>query len=531
MKNVLLCCLCCLLAACGKRSPVPRPVDDVISEGLLLRGNSAEPESIDPHLATSVSAGNVLINLFEGLVRLNAETLEPEPGVAESWEVSEDGLTIDFHLRSSQWSNGKPVTASDFAFAFRRLLNPALGASYAFMLFPLENARAVHAGELPMDALGVEVIDEQTLRLRLEEPTPYIFALLAHWTAFPLPEELLVKLGNEAGRGGEWTRSENLVVNGPFMIEDWRPEDRMLFIRNPYYWQSEEVALNGAVYLFISDTGTEEKAFRAGEIHVTYTLPRHRLRHYQEEGSDVLRVDPYLESVGYAVNVQHEALKDVRVRKALSLALNRKQLTDAVLYGVREPAYSYVPPGTAGYEPAVLLEENIAEAQQLLADAGYPEGQGFPEVVFIYQTAQDSQRVAEVIQQQWQQVLGIRIEIENLERQTYYSRRRERDFDLCYFGWVGDYVDPMTFLGLWESDAGNNLAGWKNEAYDAQLQSAAMAGDERMSALADAEAILLDEVPVLPLYFGATQYLIDPRVKGWYANRLDWHPLRAVYFE
>ncbi|MDF3127724.1 peptide ABC transporter substrate-binding protein [Kiritimatiellaeota bacterium B1221] len=530
MKKVWL-LLTLFLMACGSKTEKVLPVDEAVAEGVLLRGNGPEPESMDPHLATSVGAGNVLINLFEGLTRIHSETLLPEPGMAESWEVSEDGLQIDFFLRDAQWSDGTAVSAPDFEFAFKRLLNPDLGASYAFMLYPILNAKEVNTGEKELDDLGVRALDEKTLRLQLSEPTPYIFGLLAHWTAFPLPAHVLKEFESESSRDGAWTRPENLVVNGAFVLKEWRGEDRLILAKNEKYWQAETVQLQGAEFLSIPDAASEENAFRAGEIHVTYTLPRHRLRSYQKKEPEHLRVDPYLESVGYAMNLQHEALKDVRVRKALSLALDRKLITETVLYGVRKPAFSYVPPGTAGYQPDSLLTEDADEARRLLAEAGYPGGEHFPEVIFIYQSGQDSQKVAELIQQRWIQELGIRIEIENLERQTYYSRRRERDFDLCYLGWVGDYVDPLTFMGLWQSEAGNNLAGWKDARYDGLLTSSAQAGGQRMEVLAEAEAVLLEALPILPLYFGATQYLKDPRVKGWSANLLDWHPLRAVSFE
>lgn len=528
MKSLLSLFFITLLAACGPREAQIRRVDTAIDEGLLIRGNGAEPESLDPHLATSVSAGNVLLNLFEGLTRLNAETLIPEPGMAESWTVSGGGRTVDFTLREAYWSDGEPVKASDFVFAFRRLLNPDLGASYAFMLYPILNAEAVAAGEVPLTELGVEAAGERGLRVRLEKPAPYLFALLAHWTAYPLPEHVLRAHGNADNRGGEWTRREHLVGNGAFTLTEWKTEERIRLEKNARYWEADSVELQAAEFLPFSDPGSEERAFRGGELHVTYSLPRHRLTHYREQAPEVLRVDTYLESVGYVVNLSTPALQDVRVRRALSLALDRRMITENVLYGVREPAFHFVPPGTGEYQSGIRLEEDVEEAKRLLTEAGYPGGEGFPEITFIYPSGQDTQRVAEVIQQLWMERLGVRIRIDNLERQSYFSRRRERDFDLCYLGWVGDYVDPLTFLGLWASGAGNNFAGWNQPEYDARLEQAAVAGAERSEVLAEAEAMLLEDLPILPLYFGATQYLKDPRVEGWHANVLDWHPLRAV---
>ena len=519
-----------LLVGCGRSVSKSRPVDVATEAAHFIRGNGAEPESLDPHLATSVSAGNILVNLFEGLVRYNAQTLEIEPGMAEEWDVSEDGLVWTFHLRDALWSDGSPVLARDFEFAFRRLLNPELGASYAFMLFPIQNARAINQGEMPIEELGVEVIGEKQLRITLEKPTPPFLSMLAHWTAFPLPQDVVVAAGAEARRDATWMQPDTFVGNGAFVLEEWEDEKQVSLQKSTTYWQAEDVRLQRADFIPFTDPSAEERAFRSGEIHVSYTLPRHRLLHYRSENPEVLRVDPYLESVVYAVNLEHPALNDLRVRKALSLAMDRNMITEQVLYGVREPAFHYVPPGIPGYVSSIGLEENVAEAQQLMAEAGYPQGEGIPTIRLMYPSGQDTQRVAEVIQQQWMENLGVRIEIENVERRTYFSRRRERDFDLCYFGWVGDYVDAKTYLGLWITGAGNNLAGWSDEEYDSLMREAAFAGEKRSEVLAQAEEKLLESLPVLPIYFGATQYLKDSRVEGWAANVLDHHPLRAVSF-
>lgn len=523
-----------LLVACGgdpgAEASRDARADAAAREGILLRGNGAEPESLDPHLATSVSAGKVLINLFEGLVRLHPQTLEVEPAMAERWEVSDDGRVWTFFLREAVWSDGEPVSAQDFVFAFRRLLNPELAASYAFMLHPLKNAAAVNRGEGPVDSLGVSAPDARTLRLELERPAPQFLAMLAHWTAFPLPEHVVSAHGDAANRSTGWTRVENLVVNGPFQVEAWIPEEVLRLRKNYRYWQSGTVELAGADYIPFGDPATEERAFRGGEIHLTYSLPGQRLAYYREHRPEALRTDTYLESVGYVANVRKPPLDDVRVRQALSLALDRGRLTRAILRGVGEPAESYVPPGTGAYRPHRGVEEDLERAQALLADAGYPGGEGLRELELIVFSGEETERVAAAVQQLWKERLGVRISINHMERALYFSRRRERDFDFCFLGWVGDYVDPVTFLGLWHSEAGNNLAGWGNPEYDAWLKEASGAED-RYETLAKAEALLLREMPVIPLYFGSTQYLLDPQVVGWHANVLDQHPLRAVRFE
>jgi ABC-type oligopeptide transport system substrate-binding subunit len=243
-----------------------------------------------------------------------------------------------------------------------------------------------------------------------------------------------------------------------------------------------------------------------------------------------LRVDNYLESIAYVLNVQRPPLDSPEVRQALSLALDRRRISEAILRGGGVAASSYVPPGTGAYHPPAVLEENLAEARRLLAEAGYPNGEGLRPLELILFSGEETERVAAAVQQLWKQGLGIELEINNMERQLYFSQRRERDFDLCFLGWVGDYVDPMTFLGLWHSEAGNNLAGWQDPEYDRLLAEASHSAD-RMAVLAQAEHRLLSAMPVIPLYFGSSQYLLDPRVQGWHKNLLDLHPLRAVDFE
>ncbi len=518
-----------LASACGPRPPSPPShADQAAARGILLRGNKVEPESLDPHLATSVSAGNILLNLFEGLTRLDPASLEPEPALAEHWDISDDGLRISFHLRPSQWSDGHPLRASDFVFAWRRLLDPRIAASYAFMLHPLRNARAVNRGDLPPEQLGVSAPDDHTLVLTLEHPTPWILPLLAHWVAFPLPEHVLRPLGADHNRETLWTRPESIVSNGPFLLDTWTPQVRVHLLRNPLYWQASLVSLQGADFLPIENQETEERAFRGGNLHLTYTLPRHRIHAWRQQAPASLRIDPYLESVGWVINLRSPGLSNPLVRQALSLALDRRLLVDNVLQGVRPPAFSLVPPGTAGYQPGLLLQENPDLARRLLAEAGFPNGEGLPEFRLVFVAGQDATRVAEVIQRLWFERLGVRLRLENLERQTYFQRRSEGDFDLLHFAWVGDFIDPETFLGLWRSDAGNNFARWNSPPFDAAMAASATLSPTRMEHLRRAEALLLEDLPILPLYFGATQFLASPHVQGWHPNLLDQHPLRSV---
>jgi len=526
MKGLLPLCLLLGFAACS-RGPQETPADRAAAAGILLRGNGQDPDSLDPHLATSVSAGNVLMNLFEGLTRLHPESLDAEGGIAERWQVSDDGLVWTFFLRESKWSNGEELGARDFLFAWRRMLHPGLAASYAYMLFPLKNAREIHSGELPAESLGVEAPDGRTLVLRLEKPTPYLPLLLAHWTWYPLHEASLADLGAVGDRTVLWTRPETMLVNGAFVLEEWIPENRLRLRRNPHYWQAEQVSLQGAEFIPVGDPATEERAFRSGQLHVTYSLPRQRLNHYRDRESGLLRMDPYLESVGWVINHRSEALGDARVRRAFSLAMNRAQIAEHVLGGTRIPAFHFVPPGLGGHLSPDPLREDLEAAAALLAEAGFPNGEGLPVFDLMLPNRQDWVRAAEVLQEQWART-GLRVQINSLERSTYFSRRREGRFDLCFLGWVGDYPDAMTFLGLWQSDAGNNFAGWRDEEYDRFLLASTASGADRNALLRAAEARILDDLPVIPLVFGSTQYLLDPRVRNWHGNLLDSHPLRIV---
>lgn len=517
-----------MLTGCG-RGPQPTRAERAMAEGILIRGNGPETDSLDPHLATSVSAGNLLVNLFEGLTRLNPEDLSPEGGMAESWEVSEDGRVWTFHLREALWSNGDPVQAEDFVFAWRRMLQPELAASYAYMLFVMDQAREIHSGEAPGTALGAKALDARTLELRLTKPVPFLLSLVAHWTWMPLHAASLEAVGAVSDRTVLWTRPETMVNNGAFLLTAWVPENRIELKANPAYWQADQVRLRGAVFLPIADPATEERAFRNGDLHATYSLPRPRFASYRDSGHPALRVHPYLESAGWIVNLQRPALQDVRVREALSLAMQREKIVERVLLGTRMPAFTFVPPGAGGHQPAPLLTEDQALAAQRLAEAGFPGGEGLPVLEMILPNRADWVRVAEVLQQQWAAV-GIRVQITSLERGTYFSRRRERNFDLSFIGWVGDFPDADSFLGLWRSDAGNNFSGWANETFDDLLNISTQMGQDRTALLTAAEALLLEELPILPMAFGATMSLVDPRVGGWHANLLDLHPLRTVYF-
>lgn len=526
-----------LLSACGSRET---PVERANRENILLRANGTEPAALDPHLVTGVSEHNILSALLEGLVRPDAKTLEPLPGVAESWDISEDGRIYTFRLREdAKWSNGDPVTADDFVFSYRRILAPRLGAEYASMLYPMAGAKAYNTGELTdFSEVGVQALDERTLEITLREPTPYFLSLLTHYTWFPVHPPTVLNFGGIDQRDTKWTRPGNFVGNGPFTLEDWRIHEHIDVAKSATYWDRENIHLNGVRFLPITNLNVEERAFRSGQIHVSYAMPLHKIEPYLEADSAALRISPYLGTYYYAVNTTKQPWSDARVRQALALAINRESIVKNITKAGQVPAGHFTPPDTAGYTARASLpigdyEANLAEARRLLAEAGYPHGEGLPKLELLYNTSDNHKVIAQAIQQMWKQGLGVDAELVNKEWKVYLVSRSNGDFDVVRAGWIGDYNDPNTFLDLLTSWNENNSAKWKNEEYDALIKQAAQTTDpqERHELFQQAEAILVEEMPVIPIYFYVSAYLVDPAVQGWHPNILDQHPYQGLRLE
>jgi len=535
--SLILACLALLLSACGKRET---PVERANREQILLRANGTEPAALDPHLVTGVSEHNILSALLEGLVRDDPKTLEALPGVAESWELSEDGRTYTFHLREdAKWSNGDPVTADDFVFSYRRILSPKLGAEYASMLYPMVGAKAYNTGDITdFSQVGVKALDERTLEITLVEPTPYFLSLLTHYTWFPVHPPTVLKFGEIDQRDTKWTRPGNFVGNGPFNLKDWRVHEYIDVAKSPTYWDREQIFLNGVRFLPITNLNVEERAFRSGQIHVTYAMPLHKIEPYLESGSPDLRISPYLGTYYYAINTTREPWSNPKIRKALALAIERESIVKNITKAGQIPAGYFTPPDTAGYTSRASLpigdyESNLAEAQRLLAEAGYPNGQGLPKLELLYNTSENHKVIAQAIQQMWKNGLGVEAELINKEWKVYLNSRREGDFDVVRAGWIGDYNDPNTFLDLMTSWNENNASKWKNDVFDDLIRQAAKTSDAqaRRELFQQAEAILVEEMPVIPIYFYVSAYLVDPAVKGWHPNILDRHPYQGMRLE
>ena len=516
-------------AGCAKRET---PVEEGIRTHTLLIGNQNEPASLDPHVANALTDQIILVALFEGLAVLDEKTSQALPGVAERWDVSPDGLTYTFHLRANaRWSNGDPVTARDFAFAFQRILTPGFAAEYSYMLWPIKNAERFNKGDLKdFSAVGIEVVDDRTLRIRLAQPTPYLPALTTHATWLPLHRASLEKFGGIDDRANPWTRAGNMVSNGPFMLTTWSPDARIVVTKNPRYWDAAHTWLERVVFFPTEQADTEDRNFRAGQVHITYDMPKSRIPTYRAQSPSPLRIDPLLNITYLNFNVTKPPFTDPRVRRALALAIDRDAISRNVLQGAYPAAPSMTPPNCGGYTARAVVPTDFAEARRLLAAAGFPGGQGLPVIPVQVLNDENQPRIMEAIQAMWQRELGVRIAIEPYEQKTLFQNQQTLAHTLAVLGWTADFADPVTFLDVLRTGNGQNWTGWGSKDYDALLDQAAATADPhvRFELFQKAEALLLEAAPVTPLLYRARTYLIHPAVKNWEPSPLGFHRFQLV---
>ncbi len=495
-------------------------------------GNGAEPKDLDPHITTGVPEHHIQQNIFEALVSVHPKTLEPIPGVAESWKVSKDGKVYTFTLRKdAKWSNGDPITAQDFVYSWTRLLKPEIASEYAYQGYYLLNGKEFNNGKLKdASKLGVEALDDHTLKVTLVNPTPFFLGLLYHHSYYPVHRKTVEK------HGLAWTRPENIVVNGAFTLDKWETNKVISLVPNPHYWDRASVKLKRANFLPTENLDTEEKMFRSGKIQVTNEVPLEKLPQWRKDTTGVYQGVPYLGTYFYWINTTKKGLEDKRVRKALNLGIDRSRLVEFVTLGGQLPGNIYTPPGTAGFTPTAHLPTDLSrldEAKKLLVEAGYPGGKGLPKLEILYNTHEGHKKIAEALQQMWKQNLGVNVGLYNQEWKVYLDTLQQMQFQLARQGWIGDYNDPTTFLDLLVSDNGNNRSGWKNPKYDQLLESAGRESNvaKRNEYFRQAEDMIMDELPIIPLYIYTRNYLKDPGVQGWEANIQDFHPLKYVSFK
>ena len=522
-----------LLTAC---SETENNVQAGNRSGTLHWGNGTEPQSIDPHIATGVPEHHIISALMEGLVLKDRNTLEAIPGIAESWRISPDGRVYTFDLRkNARWSNGDTLNARDFVWSWWRALQPKLGNLYAYMYFPILNAKNYYQGEIKdFSEVGIKAIDELTLEVTLENPTPYFLQLLDHYSMFPVHKPTIEKFGGADERGTRWTYAGNLVSNGPFKLTEWEINRSVVVEKNSFYYANEDVKLNRIIFYPTENGTTEERMFRAGQLHYTNDVPIDKIESYRSAGDQALRITPYLGTYFYRINTSVIHLQDPRVRRALAMTIDRELLTEQVLKAGQIPAYAMTPPDTLGYHAPVKFSFDPETARRLLAEAGYPDGEGFPVTEILYNTNEAHRKIAVAIQQMWREYLNINVELLNQEWKVYLDSESNGDYQISRAGWIGDYVDPNNFLDMFLCDSGNNRTGWCNSEYDHLiLQEAPKAAThkERLAIFAQAEGILLDELPVLPIYTYTSKHLVHPSVKNLGTNILDQNYFRDMFLE
>ncbi|MGB6220910.1 peptide ABC transporter substrate-binding protein [Haloferula sp.] len=521
--------LCLAISACQKETLVEK----ANREGIFLMGNGAEPKSLDHQMVTGVPESKIVGALFEGLVGDHpSDDAATPPGAAESWTHNEDMTEWVFKLQpNGRWSDGAPVTAHDFVFSYHRMLSPALAAPYVEMLYFIDQAEEFNKEEITdFEKVGVKALDDLTLQIKLKEPVPFLPSLTRHYTWFPVPRHVIIQHGEMSDRFTDWSEFPNLVGNGPFKLAVWRFHDLIEVERNPYYWDAKNVHLNGIRFLPIENPYTETRAFRAGQLHTTYRLPTDLIRDMLENEPEQLRQEPYVGTVFIRFNTTRPALSDPRVRQALSMTINRSDYCEYIAEGYT-PATSLTPQmGEYSAEP--MLEFNPEKARQLLAEAGYPDGEGFPRYsILISRPA--ARAGAEALQAMWRQHLNILVDIQNKDWGSYIGAQQSLDYDMAAAGWIGDYLDPTTFLNMWTEGNGNNNTAWHNERYEQLLDEAAVQSEpaRRFDLMRQAETILMKEQPIAPISWYARNYLLRPEVKGWYPLLLDNHPWKSVRLE
>lgn len=529
LKSVLLSAgaagLVFTLAACGGSGG--NGSGDGDEAAVLRRGISAKVDTLDPHRSSAKWENIVISDMIVGLMTITPER-EVIPGVAESWETSEDGLTWTFNLRESQWSDGEPVTADDFVYAFRRIQNPEIASQYSSLLYIVKNAAQVNSGELPPEELGVRAIDDLTFEITLEEPAPYLLGLLTHYTTYPVPEHIVEQYGEA------WIQPDNIEVNGPYKLAYWRTGDQLVSEKNPLFYEADEVCFDRVAYFEIEDAAAVERRIEAGELDINNGFDGGRTEELEAKFPGWVRTAPSLITTYWSFNSSQEPFDDVRVRKALSLALDREFIVDRVLTPGYIPAYSFVPPTMSNYNvdrpelgfADMSREERLAEARALLEEAGYgPDNQLSFE--FIHRSTDDNPKAAPVAQANWNEIAPwVNAEILRQDTKVLYARLRQSDFEVADGAWVADFDDPINFLYLLDSETGQqNYGRYSNPEYDALLAEASRTRDlqARAEIFAEAEAMMLEDYPITPMWIQVTKNLVDPELTGWAENAQDDH--------
>jgi oligopeptide transport system substrate-binding protein len=522
-----------VLGACGQKSTNNASTKDTIK---FVAGE--EPKTLDPGTNNSLDGGIYILHAFEGLTKVGKDG-KTTAGMAKSWDISSDGTKYTFHLRDGiTWSDGKPVTAGDFEYAWKRALDPAVASEYAYQLYYLKNGEEYNMSADPTYKgtkataadVGVKATDDKTLEVTLKAPASYFLDLTNFPTYMPIRKDIVEKYKDK------WTQSpDSYISNGPFKMSKWEHNSQIVFVKNDKYWDKDNITLKEIDWTLMSEQDAALNAFQSGEIDASYDLvPPEELKNLQSQGK--LKILDKLGTYYLDLNIKKAPLDNIKVRKALNLAIDRQQIVDVVTKAGEKPAVGFVPfgvPGaTAGKDFRSEISNNtffpasadVTQAKKLLSEAGYPDGKGFPELEILYNNTGNHKQIMEAVQEQWRKNLGISVKISGMEWKVLQSTRHEKNYTVSRDGWIGDYNDPMTFMDMWTSNSGNNNTNFANAQYDSLIRQAQSTMDQkvRMDAMHKAEKILLEEQPIVPIYFYTTRLLIDPKWKNVQANPLGF---------
>ena len=502
---------------------------------------AADPKTIDPGLNGADDGGHIIGNTFEGLVRERSGKILP--GIAESWETSEDGKTITFHLRESKWSDGSPLTANDFVYAWKRAIDPATASEYAWIWHytNVVNAEAANNGDVSLDDVGIRAVDDLTFEVKLSSPTDYFVSLTSFYHFRPVKKEVVE---DPDGKEGAWAKNPDLAVsNGPFKLTSYTIGDGLTLEKNPYFWKAGKVGLDVINVKFIDSASTGYNAYKAGEFDFLdqNSIPPAEIPALIAENPEFY-IYPLLGTYYYNFNMDLDLWKDVRVRRALSYAIDREKIVETLARG-NVAAAGFVPPGfpddqgrdffeTAGTYGISKDSSSVAEAKELLAEAGYPDGKGFPSFVLMYNTAEGHQLVAEMVQEMWKTNLGIECTLENQEWAVFQDTRKEGDYEVARGGWITDFLDPMGLLAIFVEGNDYNDPNYNNAGYNqAMAEASSTYGHDHFEALYKAQDILMNDMPIIPVYHYTDFFLSSPKLKGWDRSMLGQMDFSTAYLQ
>ena len=480
----------------------------------------SEPATLDPHLNKDLYGGSVINHLFEGLFRYKGHRVEP--AIAERYEMTPDGLTYTFYLRASKWSDGQPLTARDFEYSWKRALSPTTGSEYAFQLYTIEGGEAYHSGTGDASSVAIKALDDLTLQVKLNAPTPFFIDLLTTFPFMPVRKDIV-----EQYPDGAWAVDPALAItNGPYILTEFELSSRLKLSKNDAYWRNEDIKIDALEIAMVNDATTTLTGFESGDFDVIDSVPLAEISRLKSESAEFY-MQPSIATAYYMFNTAVKPLDNPDVRRALSLSIDRKALVEMVTKGGEIAATGFIPPGlydtndvdfheasgTYGINPE---KAEIALANTLLTKAGYPGGVGFPEIEILYNTSETNEMIAAAIQEMWKVNLGINITLSNQEFAVFQESKKAKNYQVARGSWFADYADPMAMLEIWTSTSGINTTGWSNSEYDQLIDSAKTStGQMRFDELHMAQDILMNEMPIIPLYYFSDAYMIKENIIGW----------------